>query len=90
MASPIHAIVPPLPRAVGRGRMAAGGSDETMSDTHAAAQAADDHGHDDHANGGMGLGPFDYRMWAVGIVGVVAALVITAAFVAATGFQFNA
>ena len=61
-----------------------------MSDTHATPDAADDHGHDDHAHAGAGLGPFDFRMWAVGIVGVIAALIITAGFVAATGFQFNA
>ena len=61
-----------------------------MSDTHAAAQTADDHGHDDHAHADAGLGPIDYRMWAVGIVGVIAALIITAGFVAATNFQFNA
>jgi len=78
-----------------------------MSDTQAAAQTPEEHGHapdahgaasghaegahahDDHMHG-MGLGPFDFRMWAVGIVGVIAALIITAGFVAATGFQFNA
>ena len=79
-----------------------------MSDTHAAAQTPEEHGHtpdahgaatghaegahshDDHMHAGMGLGPFDLRMWAVGVLGVIWALIITAGFVAATGFQFNA
>ena len=61
-------------------------------DAHGAAtgHAEGAHSHDDHMHAGMGLGPFDLRMWAVGIVGVIWALIITAGFVAATGFQFNA
>jgi ABC-type Zn2+ transport system substrate-binding protein/surface adhesin len=61
-------------------------------DAHGAAtgHAEGAHSHDDHMHPGMGLGPFDLRMWAVGVVGVIWALIITAGFVAATGFQFNA
>jgi ABC-type Zn2+ transport system substrate-binding protein/surface adhesin len=62
------------------------------ADAHGAAtgHAEGAHSHDDHMHAGKGLGPFDLRMWAVGIVGVIWALIITAGFVAATGFQFNA
>ena len=48
------------------------------------------HGHDDHAHSGEPLGPIDWRMWGVGVVGVVVALIVTAGFVAATGFVFSA
>jgi hypothetical protein len=58
-------------------------------DTHDAHAAAA--GHDEgHGHEGMALGPIDWRMWAVGVVGVVVALIITAGFVVATDFQFNA
>ena len=61
-------------------------------DAHGAAagHAEGAHSHDDHMHAGMALGPADLRMWAVGIVGVLVALLVTAGFVAATGFQFNA
>jgi ABC-type Zn2+ transport system substrate-binding protein/surface adhesin len=61
-------------------------------DTHGAAtgHAEGAHGHDDHMHAGMALGPVDWRMWAVGVVGVIVALVITAGFVVATSFKFNA
>jgi hypothetical protein len=45
-----------------------------------------DHGDDGHT--ATALGPVDWRMWIVGIVGVVFALLVTAGFVIATGFQF--
>jgi ABC-type Zn2+ transport system substrate-binding protein/surface adhesin len=48
------------------------------------------HGDDDHAHDGEPLGPVDWTMWGVGVIGVVLALVISAAFVVATGFAFNA
>ena len=62
------------------------------ADAHGAAtgHAEGAHSHDDHMHSGMELGPVDLRMWVVGIVGVIWALVITAGFVAATGFHFNA
>jgi ABC-type Zn2+ transport system substrate-binding protein/surface adhesin len=61
-------------------------------DGHGAASghAEGAHGHDDHMHTGMVLGHADLRMWAVGVVGVIVALIVTAGFVAATGFQFNA
>ena len=34
------------------------------------------------------LGPIDWRMWGVGLLGVVAALIVVATFVVATGFVF--
>ena len=71
------------------------------SDEHGSAQAAaadhgsadadahgDGHGHDAH--GGEALGPIDWTMWGAGVVGVVAALIVVAGFVAATGFSFIA
>jgi hypothetical protein len=59
------------------------------------AETADAHGHDSHAHDDLGdhgpvLGPIDWRMWGVGILGVACALAIIAGFVAATGFAFNA
>jgi hypothetical protein len=48
------------------------------------------HGHDDHGHGGMELGPIDWRMWGTGVVGVIAALILTAGFVIATAFSFTA
>lgn len=54
------------------------------------AHHADEHdaGHDDHAPDA--LGPVDWRMWGVGVVGVIAALVVIAGFVVATDFRFLA
>ena len=72
-----------------------------MSD-HASAATNDPGAHDagghdagGHDAGGHGheadsLGPIDWAMWAAGAVGVIAALVVTAGLVAATGFAFNA
>jgi len=51
---------------------------------------AHDGGHDEHGHGADTLGPIDWRMWGVGVLGVIAALIVTAGFVAATGFAFNA
>jgi hypothetical protein len=61
-------------------------------DAHGAA-AGDGHGgHDDHGghHDGPSLGPIDWRMWGIGVLGVLCALVVVAGFVAATGFAFNA
>jgi ABC-type Zn2+ transport system substrate-binding protein/surface adhesin len=49
-----------------------------------------DHGHDDHAHGNEALGPIDWPMWAVGVIGVVVALLITAGLAAASGFRLAA
>jgi hypothetical protein len=58
-------------------------------DQHASPHAAaDEHGHGGHDGGS--LGPVDWRMWGVGALGVVAALLVTAGVVVATGFAFNA
>ncbi len=54
------------------------------------ADHGDDHGHDDHAHAGGTLGPIDWSMWAVGVLGVIVALIVTAGLVAATGFSFSA
>ena len=44
-----------------------------------------DHGHDDHAHADEALGPIDWTMWGVGVLGVIVALIITAGLVAASG-----
>jgi hypothetical protein len=49
-----------------------------------------EHGHDDHAHVDEELGPIDWTMWAVGVLGVAFAIVIAAGFVVATGFSFSA
>lgn len=41
------------------------------------------HGHDD-GHDALVLGPIDWRMWAAGVVGVAAGLVVVAAFVMGT------
>lgn len=74
-----------------------------MSDDHTAPGAHDQdhdagglgasghgHGHDDHGHGGMQLGPIDWRMWGVGVVGVVSALIVVAGVAVATAFNFTA
>ena len=48
----------------------------------------DDGGHDEHGHAADALGPIDWRMWGVGLVGVISALIVVAGFVAATGFVF--
>jgi hypothetical protein len=59
--------------------------------THdATAGHGDGHGHDDHGHGGDTLGPFDWKMWGIGILGVIVAGIVTAGFVAATSFSFTA
>ena len=56
-------------------------------DGHDTAAGHDDgaHGHDEHGHGGMSLGPIDWKMWGAGIVGVVFAVIVTAAFLASAG-----
>jgi ABC-type Zn2+ transport system substrate-binding protein/surface adhesin len=67
------------------------GSSHAVEGVHGStADHGDEHGHDDHAHAGMALGPIDWRMWLVGVVGVGVAIVVTAGFVVATSFQFNA
>jgi ABC-type Zn2+ transport system substrate-binding protein/surface adhesin len=64
-----------------------------MSDHDAdVAHHADQHDaeHDAHAHHEGSLGPVDWRMWIAGVLGVVAALVSVAGFVAATNFRFSA
>jgi hypothetical protein len=43
----------------------------------------EEHGHDDHAHGGMELGPIDTLAWAMGGLGILLGLVVAAAFVVA-------
>ena len=50
------------------------------------ADHGEDHGHDDHAHGSEALGPIDWPMWGVGVLGVIVALIVTAGLAAASGF----
>lgn len=50
----------------------------------------DGHGHDDHGHVSEPLGPIDWPMWGVGVLGVLAALAIVWVFVLGTGFVFGA
>lgn len=49
-----------------------------------------DHGHDDHGHDAEVLGPIDWSMWGVGVLGVALAFVVAACFVFSTGFTFGA
>ena len=61
-------------------------------DAHGAAVGHEEgaHGHDEHGHGGMSLGPIDWRMWLVGVIGLGVGAIVTAGFVVATGFSFTA
>ncbi len=53
------------------------------------ANAGHDAGHhDEHAHAADPLGPIAWKMWGVGVVGVVAALIVVACFAVSTGFVF--
>ncbi len=47
------------------------------------------HGHDDHGHAADALGPIDWPMWLVGLLGVVVALVIVVGFAIATQGKFG-
>ena len=49
----------------------------------------DGHGHDGHGHEADQLGPTDWTMWSIGLLGVIAALVVAAGFAMATGFNFG-
>lgn len=67
------------------------GASEAVEGPHGSADDhGDGHGHDDHAHAAEALGPIDWTMWAVGVLGVVLALAVTAGLVLATGFSFGA
>jgi hypothetical protein len=75
--------------------MSTGGTnDTTMSDHSAAdhvpdpAHHADEHdpGHEEHH--ADTLGPVDWRMWGVGALGVIAALIVVACWAVGTQFVF--
>jgi hypothetical protein len=80
--------------------MGAGGSDHTTMSDHDTHSATDDatahagarHGdaHGEHGHAADTLGPIDVRMWGVGVLGVIVAVVVTAGFVVATSFKFGA
>jgi hypothetical protein len=63
-------------------------SDHDTSTHDAMDSGHGDGGHDEHGHAADALGPIDWRMWGVGVVGVVSALIVLAGFVVATGFVF--
>jgi hypothetical protein len=67
------------------------GTSDVVVGTHGSTtDHGEEHGHDDHAHADETLGPIDWTMWAVGVAGVVVALIVTAGLALATGFAFNA
>jgi hypothetical protein len=69
-----------------------------MSDTdHGAPGATAAHGtghdagdgHDDHGHAADALGPIDWTMWAVGLLGVLVAAIVVVGFVIATQGKFG-
>ena len=64
------------------------GTSHAVEGSHGSAtDHGGDHGHDDHAHTGEALGPIDWPMWGVGVLGVIVALIVTAGLVAASGFS---
>jgi hypothetical protein len=62
------------------------GTSHAVEGAHGSAEDhGEDHGHDDHAHAGGTLGPIDWPMWGIGVLGVIVALIITAGLVAASG-----
>jgi hypothetical protein len=61
-----------------------------MTDAHGTPESPSEKDHAPDGHGGMALGPIDWPMWGAGIVGVVFAVIVTAAFVVATAFSFSA
>jgi len=55
-----------------------------------AAHGGHDGSHDAHGHDGPGPGPIDWKMWGIGVLGVIAALIIAGGFVLATSFSFVA
>jgi len=73
-----------------------------MSDTDHSAHGAtataghDNHAHDDHGTGhgdhghaADTLGPIDWTMWGVGVLGVIVAAIVVVGFVIATKFTLS-
>lgn len=73
-----------------------GQTTDAMSDTDNSAHGADahgtghdaGHGQDEHGHAVDTLGPIDWTMWFVGLIGVVMAIVVAAGFATASGFNF--
>lgn len=55
----------------------------------AATDHGDGHGHDDHGHAAGTLGPIDWVIWGVGVLGVVVGVVIAAGFVAGSGYTLT-
>jgi hypothetical protein len=65
-------------------------SDHSTTAHHAdTADASHDAGHhDEQGHAADTLGPIDWTMWGVGVLGVIAAVIVVAGFVVSTGFVF--
>jgi ABC-type Zn2+ transport system substrate-binding protein/surface adhesin len=68
------------------GHDAAGAHD--AAGTHEAGHDEQGHGHDEHGHAADTLGPIDWTMWSVGLIGVILAAVVAAGFATASGFNF--
>jgi hypothetical protein len=68
------------------------GASQVVEGPHGSAtdHGDDGHGHDDHGHASEALGPIDWSMWGVGLLGVAVALAMTVGFVLSTGFSFGA
>ena len=58
---------------------------------HDAGHGHDDHGtgHDGHGHAADTLGPIDWTMWGVGVLGVIVAAIVVVGFVIATKFTLS-
>ncbi len=67
------------------------GTSHVVAGAHGStADHGGDHGHDDHGHASETLGPIDWTMWGVGVLGVIVGLIITAGLALATNFSFSA
>jgi hypothetical protein len=66
---------------------------DTDHDGHGAAVHGTGHGtahdHDEHGHAADALGPIDWTMWAVGLLGVLFAMLVVIGFVMGTGNNFG-
>jgi hypothetical protein len=52
-----------------------------VGEPHGLGDHGEDHGHDDHAHAGEGLGPIDWPAYGAGALGVLIGIVISWAFI---------
>ena len=64
-------------------------SDHETSHTAAAGHADAHGGHDEHGHAADTLGPINWTMWGVGVLGVIAGIIVVAGFMISTKFAFG-